>query len=130
MVPDNLFVLQGDKPNFYAVEIDRRTESISSDTAKTAYGKKLHGYLDILENKTYRAHFGIPNLRVLTITTNPIHLQTMLTYFKTLNAPKYAPHFLFKAIPGFSANWGVPNILYGVFTEPWIAADGSSMKLG
>jgi len=40
--------------------IDGR-KSINSDTAKTAYGRKLHGYLDILENKTYRAHLGIPN---------------------------------------------------------------------
>src|SRR5205823_2974073 len=43
LVPDDLFVIQypGPKPRFFAVEIDRRTESIDSDTAKTAYGRKL-----------------------------------------------------------------------------------------
>ena len=69
VVPDAIFGMQKDKPSFYAVEIDRRTESINSDTAKTAYGRKLYGYLDILENRTYRSHLGIPNFTILTVTT-------------------------------------------------------------
>lgn len=38
LVPEDLFVIQypGPKPRFFAVEIDRRTECINSDTAKTA----------------------------------------------------------------------------------------------
>jgi Replication-relaxation len=130
VIPDAIFGVQKDKPFFYAVEIDRRTESIASDTAKTAYGRKLHGYLDILENKTYRAHLGIPNLKILTVTTNPLHLQHMLNFYRTLNAPIYAQHFLFKAIPNFGANWRVPPVMYDLFNSPWIAADGSQQPIG
>jgi len=130
VVPDAIFGIQQDKPSFYAVEIDRRTESISSDTAKTAYGRKIHGYLDILENNTYRAHLGIPNLSILTVTTNALHLQSMLNFYYSLNAPKYAHHFLFKSVPGFTANWRVPKIMYDLFNEPWIAADGSQVQIG
>lgn len=129
VVPDAIFGLQKERPSFYAVEIDRRTESINSDTAKTAFGRKLYGYLDILEKRTYRAHLGIPSLTVLTITTNALHLQSMLSFYHSLNAPKYAAHFWFKMAPGFTANWRVPPIMLDLFNEPWIAADGSQVQL-
>src|SRR5665213_344731 len=123
VIPDNLFVIQGDKPAFYAVEIDRKTESITSDTAKTAYGRKLLGYIDILESKTCRAHFGTPDFSILTITTNPLHMQHMLDYYHSLNAPKYAKHFLFKWVKNFGPSWKVPPIMYDLFND-WIGADG------
>ncbi len=59
VVPDNLFAIQGERPCFYAVEIERRTESIASDTAKTAYGRKLAGYIDILSNRPYRVRVPV-----------------------------------------------------------------------
>jgi hypothetical protein len=129
VVPDAIFGLQKDRPSFFAVEIDRRTESISSEVAKTAYGRKLYGYLDILGSRTYRTHLGIPNLAVLTVTTNALHLQSMLNFYHSLNAPKYARHFLFKRVPGFTANWRVPPVMLDLFNEPWIAADGSQVQL-
>ncbi len=130
VIPDNLFAVQGERPSFYAVEIDRRTESIASDTAKTAYGRKLHGYIDILANRTYRAHLGIPKLHILTVTTNSLHLQHMLDFYHSLNAPEFAKHFLFKSISNFGANWHVPPIMYELFNEPWIVADGSRVQIG
>lgn len=130
VIPDSLFVVQGERPFFYAVEIDRRTESINSETARTAYGRKLQGYLDILANRTYRAHFGIPNLYILTVTTNPLHLQHMLDFYHSLNAAEYARQFLFKSIPYFAANWHVPPVMYDLFNEPWLAADGSRVQVG
>lgn len=130
VVPDGIFGLQKDRPSFFAVEIDRRTESINSDTSKTAFGRKLYGYLDILENRTYRAHLGIPNLTVLTITTNAVHLNHMLDFYHSLNAPQWARHFLFKSIPNFGANWRVPPVMYGLFNDPWTAADGNQVQIG
>jgi hypothetical protein len=130
VIPDAIFGLQKDKPSFYAVEIDRKTESINSDTAKTAYGRKLHGYIDILENKTYRTHLGIPSLKVLTITTNPLHMNHMLDFYHSLNAPKYAQHFLFKSVKNFGPSWKVPPVMWELFNEPWVAADGSQVEIG
>jgi hypothetical protein len=130
VIPDAIFGLQMDRPAFYAVEIDRRTESINSDTARTAFGRKLYGYLDILENRTYRAHLGIPNLRILTVTTNALHLKHMIDFYHSLNAGKYARHFLFKSVPGFTASWRVPPVMYDLFNDPWTAADGSQVQLG
>lgn len=130
VVPDAIFGVQKDRPSFYAVEIDRRTESINSDTAKTAYGRKLLGYLDILENRTYRSHLGIPSFVVLTVTTSLLHLQGMLNFYRSLGASKYARHFWFKSVSGFSANWRVPPVMLGLFDEAWIAADGTQGQIG
>jgi hypothetical protein len=125
LVPDDLFVIQypGSKPRFFAVEIDRRTESIASDTAKTAYGRKLHGYIAAIKNRLYHRHWGIPGLTVLTVATNPVHLRHMLRYFQSLNEPQLANHFLFKSKSHFGANWEVPPIMHDLFAEPWITGD-------
>ncbi len=131
LVPDDLFVIQypGPKPRFFAVEIDRKTESINSETAKTAFGRKLQGYIEAIKNRTYHKHWGIPGLAVLTVTTNPIHLQHMLDYFRTLNEPQLAGHFLFKSKSHFGANWEIPPIMYDLFNEPWITADGRQVAI-
>jgi len=53
----------------------------------------------------------------------------MLNFYHSLNAGKYARHFLFKTVPGFTANWRVPPVMPDLFNEPWIAADGSRVQL-
>jgi len=131
LVPDDLFVIQhpGPRARFFAVEIDRKTESINSDTAKTAYGRKLQGYLDAIKNRSYHRHWGIPGLTVLTITTNPIHLQQMLHYLRSLEEPQFASRFLFKSKSHFGANWEVPPIMHDLFGEPWITGDGKEVAI-
>lgn len=131
LVPDDLFVIQypGPKPRFFAVEIDRRTECINSDTAKTAYGRKLHGYIAALKNRLYHRHWGIPGLTVLTVTTNPVHLRHMIRYFQSLGEPQFADRFLFKSKSHFGANWEVPPIMHDLFAEPWITGVGREIAI-
>lgn len=126
LVPDELFVIQypGPKTRFFAVEIDRRTESINSAVARTAYGRKLEAYIEVIKQRLYQRHWGIPGLTVLTVTTNPIHLQHMLRYFRSLNEPQLAMRFLFTSKAHFGSNWEVPPIMADLFNEPWIAGDG------
>jgi hypothetical protein len=69
-------------------------------------------------------------LKVLTITTNPLHMNYMLDFYHSLNAPKYAQHFLFKSIKNFGPNWKVPPVMWELFNEPWAAADGSQVQIG
>lgn len=131
LVPDDLFVIQhpGPKPRFFAVEIDRRTECINSDTAKTAYGRKLHGYITALKNRLYHRHWGIPGFTVLTVTTNPVHLQDMVRYFQSLGEPQLTNRFLFKSKSHFGANWEVPPVMRDLFEEPWITGDGRGIVI-
>lgn len=121
VVPDGLFGLEypGGKFRFFAVEIDRHTESIKRrKSGQNTFGGKIDGYLDILRNKTYRAHWDIPNLTVLTVTTNETHIQNLLEYLREKNDP-LTERFAFKAFPDFGSNWKVPRqILAALLGEP------------
>lgn len=119
LVPDNLFGFRypGDGYRFFAVEIDRHTESIERKTGKqTAFTKKVHGYRQIFQSRTFEKHWGVPNLLVLTVTTNCAHMFSILRYLATFNDP-LSERFLFKAEPVFGVNWRVPReVLTHLFT--------------
>lgn len=122
LIPDNLFGIQRDRPRFFAVEIDRKTESINSEVAKSAYGRKLRGYLHVLRSETYRRRWGIPNLSVLTVTTNQMHLQHMREFYNALDASDLAEYFLFTSVSGFGSNWKVPPLM-DLLERTWVSCD-------
>jgi hypothetical protein len=134
LIPDDLFGIEypGKSYRFFAVEIDRNTESIErTKLDQNAFGTKLRGYLDIAGSRTYRSHWGIPNLLVLTVTTNVTHMHNILGYLKKLTEhdAKAAERFLFKAKPEFGSNWRVPDVMVDILTEPWLRADGTSFSI-
>lgn len=124
LIPDDLFGLEypGVGFRFFAVEIDRNTESIErKNMAQTAFGAKIAGYIDILQNQTYRAHWGLPNLHILTVTTNATHAHNILEYVKKQHEPDYAERFVFACERCFGANWRVPQeVLARLLDELWI----------
>lgn len=126
IVPDDLFGLkgtddEGDWYRFFALEIDRNTESIvSKDPGQTALGRKIAGYLDVLHRQTYRERWGIPNLCVLTVTTNPTHAMNIIEFIRKQNEPRYAERFGFTAEASFGGNWRVPPaILTQLLDRQW-----------
>jgi hypothetical protein len=76
VVPDALFgiVYNRDKRptyRFFALEADRGTMPVArTDRAGTSVLAKLAAYRDILAENIYRSRLGIPNLLVLTVTTD------------------------------------------------------------
>jgi hypothetical protein len=120
IVPDDLFGIDyGGKFRFFAVEIDRNTESIERrNVGQTAFGKKLNAYGDILERGTFRDVWGIPNILILTVTTNATHMANMLAYASAITTA-HQQKFLFKAKPGFGMNWTVPAVMDDLVTTPW-----------
>ena len=131
LIPDDLFGLRGrdDKGDwfrFFAVEIDRNTESIERKTSGyNTFGSKIAGYLSILKAKSYRGHWGIPNLTVLTVTTNAVHAQNIIDYIKRQGEPTYGDRFAFQWESSFGANWRVPKeLLSKLLNEPWTTASG------
>jgi hypothetical protein len=114
LIPDDLFGLEypGVGFRFFAVEIDRNTESIErKNMAQSAFGAKIAGYLDILRRQTYRAHWGIPNLHVLTVTTNGVHARNIRSYIEKHVDRTYVSRFAFAYESSFGANWLVPKTL-------------------
>lgn len=134
LVPDDLFGLEypGRGYRFFAVEIDRHTESIDrSQINQTAFGAKLHSYLEIAKNKTYHSHWRVPNLMILTVTTNMAHLHKVLIYLDNITAanPQAADRFLYKGKPNFGSNFSVPTIMYDLLSEPWIQSSNKRLAI-
>ena len=127
LVPDDLFGFEypGAGYRFFAVEIDRNTESIERKRlGQTAFGRKVTGYLQLLHGQGYRDWWGIPNLNVLTVTTNDVHARNIIGYLGKQNEPAYAGRFAFACAPDFGANWRVPKGMLDLLDTPWRTAAG------
>jgi hypothetical protein len=128
LISDDLFGLEypGVGFRFFALEVDRHTECIErKNLRQTAFGAKIAGYLDILRNQTYRTHWGVPNLHILTVTTNATHASNILAYVEKQDDPKNADRFAFASEPAFGSNWRVPKrALSKLMDEPWLTARG------
>jgi hypothetical protein len=128
LIPDDLFGLEYPSVGFrfFAVEIDRNTESIErKNMAQNTFGAKIAGYLDILRNQTYRAYWGLPNLHVLTITTNAMHAHNILSYIEKQGHPNYVDRFALACEPSFGANWRVPKVVLStLLDESWTTTTG------
>lgn len=114
--PDDLFGIewteQGTKRfRFFALEADKATESIyASNIEKSSYGKKLSAYADILYRRSFREQWGIPNLRVLTVTTAEKRVENMKLHLRKVT-DKTDP-FIFIAKDVFAGpEWKVPPIM-------------------
>ena len=129
VIPDDLFGLEypGVGFRFFAVEIDRNTESIErKNLAYNTIGKKVEGYLTVLHDKRYRTWWGIPNLSVLLVTTSAGHAQNILAHIAKQVDPRYAERFAIATEPMFGANWRVPPALIShLLEEPWRTPSGS-----
>lgn len=119
LVPDDLIGFDyGGHYRFLAVEIDRNTESTErKDKSQNSFSKKLAAYLEVMRNRTYKDIWGIPNLMVLTVTTNVTHMHNLMKHVHQLD-PKLSERFIFKALPTFGAHWRVPPVLKDIL-DPW-----------
>ncbi len=128
LIPDDLFGLEypGVGFRFFAVEIDRNTESIErKNMAQNAFGAKIVGYLDILRNQKYRTHWGLPNLHVLSVTTSQTHVRNILSYVKKKMEQSHAGSFAIACESLFGAYWRVPKgVLSELLGDPWITIAG------
>lgn len=133
VVPDDLFGLQYTDGGFafFAVEIDRHTESIErSNPSQTAFAKKIAGYFEILREGRFRANWGIPNLTILTVTTNARHAESLVAYLERQCEPTLAPKFFFRTDNRFDAAWRVPRALLSeLITAPWTTTRGTAVIL-
>lgn len=128
LIPDDLFGLEypGVGFRFFAVEIDRNTESIERrNLDHNTLGKKIFGYLDILCSRTHQKWWGVPNLHILIVTVNTTHARNILNYIDGLNEQKHAARFAIQCETSFGPNWRVPKTLLApLVTEPWVTING------
>lgn len=120
VMPDAMFGLEyrhdGRKAfRFFALEADRGTMPIARATnLGTSVMAKLGAYQNVLAREVHRSQLGIPNLLVLTITTNRSRCAELVQRFG--ERAEEAPQFLFQA----SASAGVlVQADTGLLSAPW-----------
>jgi len=126
LIPDDLFGLRYPEGGFrfFAVEIDRCTESIERGrNKKSAFAAKIAAYQAVLSARLYREWWGIPNLTVLIVTTSHGHAANLIEHVR--RSDRYGDRFAFAVEPSFAANWRVPkNGLSHLLDCPWMTASG------
>ena len=127
LIPDDLFGLHypGTGYRFFAVEVDRCTESIErSRNAKGTFATKIAAYQEVLTARRYREWWGIPNLTVLTVTTSHGHAANLIECVR--RSGRYGDRFAFTVEPSFGGNWRVPKqVLAHPLDKPWKTASGT-----
>ena len=103
-IPDGLFGLEyareGQKLyRFFALEADRNTIPVKrTNLAQTSYLRKVLAYRQIVLQDIQRTHLGLPNLLVLTVTTNEQHMRNIMALVKELATDGKSTLFLFKTM--------------------------------
>ena len=128
LIPDVVFGLEYPDAGyrFFAVEIDRNTESIERrNLRQSAFARKVEGYVAALLRQSYRSWWGLPNLHVLTVTTNATHARKLVEHIRQHVPPKMQSRFAVMADTTFGADWRVPSeLLNHVITGEWAIAGG------
>jgi hypothetical protein len=117
LVPDGLFGLEYGGPQksyrFFALEADRGTMPVSrAGGSQTSLLGKLEGYRSIIAQQRYKAHWGVPNLLVLTVTSSAGRLARVL---QGLEGAGESPALLFRVATVSDLKTPAPSLL----EEPW-----------
>jgi hypothetical protein len=127
LVPDALFGLEyvtgGQKLyRFFALEAERANRVYCSNLHQTSWLKKVLSYREIMANKTYQSHFGLPNLMVMVVTSTPAKIETMKQLIMEVTQDRGSTQFLFQSIPvlGCGSTPSEPRV--DLFTGPWSRA--------
>jgi hypothetical protein len=124
IVPDGLFGLEYERPEgkayrFFALEADRSSEPVSrTDLQQSSYLKKLLAYRQIVAQQTYKSYLGLPNLFVLTVTTNERHMSSIMALLENL-ASGGSTLFLFKTAPALGDFRRAPLPSHSMLVEAW-----------
>ena len=125
IVPDGLFGLEytrdGQKAyRFFALEADRNTLPVTrSDLHQTSYLKKILAYRQIAAQNIYKAHLGLPNFIVLTVTTAEQHMRNIMALVEELAHEGRSKLFLFKTMSSVGDFKRAPAPTPHMLTAAW-----------
>lgn len=125
LIPDALFGIEyassGKKSyRFFALEADRNSEPVlRGNLHQTSYLRKILQYREIAARKTHAAHFGLPNLLVLNVTTNERHARNLMQLVDELANGSGSAFLLFKTMPSLASLEKAPPPTPFILTTPW-----------
>jgi len=129
LVPDGLFGIEyaaGDKKTyrFFALEADRGTMPVvRSNAGLTSYFGKITAYREIIGHQIHKAHWGIPNLLLLTVTISAARVQAIVDRLQ--DRPSENAAFLVKAVAATDLTTPMPKLLL----EPWQRAGFPPLRI-
>ena len=121
VTPDAIFGIEYQRDGrkvfrFFAFEADRATMPIVRTSGNgTSYLSKLASYRYILARDSHRVRLGIPNLLVLTVTTDQARCDELVRRFDEQNGE--GPQYLFRAVGNGFATFARP--LQALLVQPW-----------
>ena len=128
VIPDFRFALEYTKNpgfRFFAVEIDRNTESGErTDRQQTSMEEKLRGYDQALTTRAFKDQWDVPNLTVLIYTTNERRAASILKLTERLRNSK---RFLVRSDEMFATRWIVPREPLAV--DKWRDSTGATINI-
>jgi len=125
IVPDGLFGLEytrdGQKTyRFFALEADRNTLPVTrSNLYQTSYLRKILTYRQIATQNVHKSYLGLPNLLILTVTTNEPHMANIMLLVRELATEGKSKLFLFKTMSSLGDFGKSPNPKPHMLTDPW-----------
>lgn len=125
LVPDGLFGLEYTQDEsktyrFFALEADRNTLPVTrSNLQQSSYLRKILAYRQISIQSIHKLHFGIPNLFILTVTTNESHMANIMSLVKELAHEGKSRLFLFKSISSLGDFTKAPEPAAHLLTDAW-----------
>src|SRR5205085_8917037 len=122
LMPDAVFGIEweGKGARYFALECDRDHEPLMrSNLEQTSYLRKILQYQGVMTEKTYRTHWGLPNLLALNLTTTEFHQNKIMELVDELTEGKGASYLLFNTMPSLG-DFAKPEPPTGrLLSEPW-----------
>lgn len=133
--PDALFGIEyateGQKRyRFFALEADRNSEPIMRATLQqSSVARKIVQYREVIAQTIHKAYWGLPNLFVLTVTTNERHTKNMMQRVAELTEGKGSPFLLFKTMPSLASLEHAPLPTPHMLREPWQRVEHEAFRI-
>ena len=124
VIPDELFGLafSDGTASYFMLEIDRGTMPVvRKGTNRTSFARKLKTYYEGWKQKRHEEQLGIRQFRVLTVTTSPVRVQTMVAAVQELTGGAGSNVFLFAAVGEFDGK--------SPLDIEWVSGKGERVRL-
>jgi hypothetical protein len=125
LIPDALFGLEyktraGNQYRFFALEADRTTQPIvRRNLRQSSYLRKILQYRELVSRSAYKTRWGLPNLLVLTVTTNERHKHNIMRMVREVTNGKGSPVLMFKTMPPLDSPVSAPAPSTDFLSGPW-----------
>jgi hypothetical protein len=128
--PDKIFGIrdleriEGKNRRFFFLEADRGTMPTErSDLNKTSYLRKIVGYAHTYKHDLHIKRYGLPNVRVLTVTPGRQRINNIIASYRTHAAALVSPKFF------LFADRGGLSRAEDFLDYPWVTASGEQVRL-